>query len=187
LLSIFLIACEQEEPSLLEGKWELVNVKVKNYRSNGYTGNWSKMTMQLAKDTLYYSYIKGVNFSDTTIYKHRKLPYDLQLDIQKEIEVSCCLHDLQEGVVRDTSYIIPVSEGTFDKTPVGGEAYNYKIAFGPNRFYIKGLSDSNHENVLYIKKEDLNQDTLIIRNDHHDYQPSTYQVNYKYIFQRISG
>ena len=84
LLSMFLFACEQKEPSLLEGKWELVNVKVKNYRSNGYTGDWSKMTLHLNKDTLYYSYIKGVNFSDTSIYKHRELLYDLQLDIQKK-------------------------------------------------------------------------------------------------------
>jgi hypothetical protein len=182
LIILITFSCKKDESlSILNGNWELVNIYVYNYSSNDYTGDWSKLIMDFDGDTLTYNSLKGINFYDTTSYTYKKLLYKLKLEINDNVLVKCDLDDFESGIKKDTIFTTTYEEDDYDFTYGGGRKYDLRIEFGKNEFYILGLSD----NVLYAIKDEIVNDTLILKNYQRDYQPSTYHADYKYIFHRV--
>jgi len=184
LIILISFSCKKERlPSILDGNWELVKISVYDYSSNDYTGDWSKLILQFNGDTLTYSKLKGINFHDTTSYTYKDLLYNLKLEINESIKVMCAMTDIESGIRKDTLFTTNFEEDDYDFTYGGGGKYDLKIEFRKNRFYILGLSDGY---TLYANKDEILKDTLILKNYHRDFQPSTYHADYKYIFRRTS-
>ena len=184
LIILISFSCKKDRlPSILDGNWELVNISVYDYSSNDYTGDWSKIILQFNEDTLTYSKLKGINFYDTTSYTHKELLYSLKLEINDRIKVMCAMTNIASEIRKDTLFTTNFEEDDYDFTYSGGGKYDLKIEFRKNGFYILGLSDVY---TLYANKDKISKDTLILKNYHLDFQPSTYHADYKYIFHRSS-
>jgi len=187
LCLIFLVlSCnKKKEPvSPLKGNWELVKIEVKNYSSNDYTGDWNKLDINFNGDTLIYNSATGINFYDTTSYNHKEILYKLNLSIDEDIIVNCNLTDIESGISKDTTFKTSFTEGDFDFTFGGGGKYDIEIEFGENNFYIYSLSQTN---ILYAIKDEIVNDTLVLKDYHRDYQPTSFYADYNYFFCSISN
>lgn len=174
LIIIFSFSCKKDRlPSKLRGNWELTRIDAIDNNESENTGDWSKLIINFDGETLTYDYKKGIRYTEVEFSAHKQVLYNLKLEIDKNILVKCSKTDIETGITSDTSFTATLEEGDFDYSLAGGGTYDYKITFGQNNYYI--------HNVLYVIKDDIKNDELILRDDY-SFPVTVSSRDIKYIF-----
>ena len=178
-LNLVFVSCEKDEPrSSIYGSWELVEIDAYSNDINEYTGDWSELIMEFDGDTLKYDYEKGINYDEVTSSTYREFLYNLKLEIDNDVLVTCNLTNIETGILSDTSFTATLEEGDFDFSRGGGGDYDFTIRFGENNFYII--------NFLYASKDEIDNNFLILRT-YYSFPHDLNKMDIKYYFRRTSN